>query len=603
MNSNTSLATKYRPRTFSEVVGQDSAVSVLKKFASDSVGIPVRSIFLKGSWGSGKCIRGSQRISTENGYLPIKELLPDAQDGFTEFVIGVEQSDHSFADTSHFYKESNADLFTLTLESGSKVSGTANHPIMSVLADRNSSVCFRKVGDLSIGDSVIRQRACSLYPYIQYNEALKDLYDLHGADISGNLHFASKSSAFFYLWGLLSTYSVMYSEKDVQYSQILVQYPEKRIVMDLLEYLQLMYVSTEHDIVIDAQSTKLVIEVMERFRRQYPLLESCFTYKEVPVFPDEVLSFKEDRIVAVEHTKEDVYDVSVPTTHEFISCSVVNHNTTLSRIFAKAMNCEHFKEKDDVCNDCPKCEEVSSKNSRLYYEFDSAAVGNVDTIRNFPTLFGYNPNGRRVVVLDECHAVSNAAATALLKIIEDGLPNTIFVFCSTEDILPTLKSRSIVLDINPIPIDLIKDRVRFVANSEGISITEEDLDVLAIKSNGHMRDALSILQLYSVAGQSAISTSLKALQRLIIDATSKKPYKDTLIQEVLKYPVLDIKRSFQLILKDSYNLNKKDSFYVFLRQRRINQELFMLLNADYVKNAMLDEVGMEIFLNYLYEKF
>ena len=77
MNSNTSLATKYRPRTFSEVVGQDSAVSVLKKFASDSVGIPVRSIFLKGSWGSGKCIRGSQRISTENGYLPIKELLPD----------------------------------------------------------------------------------------------------------------------------------------------------------------------------------------------------------------------------------------------------------------------------------------------------------------------------------------------------------------------------------------------------------------------------------------------------------------------------------------------------------------------------------------------
>ena len=275
--------------------------------------------------------------------------------------------------------------------------------------------------------------------------------------------------------------------------------------------------------------------------------------------------------------------------------------TTLARIFAKAMNCEKFRETGDVCNECANCKEVMAQNSSLYFEFDSAVVGNVDTIRNFPTMFGYKPNGRRVVVLDECHAVSNAAATALLKIIEDGIKDTTFVFCSTDDILPTLKSRSVVLDINPIPPESIIKRVRYVASKENINITEEDLSVLAMKSHGHMRDALSILQLYAVSGKYAVSSSLKDVQHFIVDATSGKKNRVAIISKILRYPITDIKNSFQIVIRDSFCTDVQEPVYVYIRQRKLHIRLFQLFNANFVQNSLRDEVGAEILLNYIYD--
>lgn len=291
----------------------------------------------------------------------------------------------------------------------------------------------------------------------------------------------------------------------------------------------------------------------------------------------------------------------IPVRSIFLKGSWGSGKTTLARIFAKAMNCEKFKEIGDVCNECKNCKDVMSENSGLYFEFDSASVGNVDTIRNFPTMFGYKPNGRRVVVLDECHAVSSAAATALLKIIEDGIKDTTFIFCSTEDILPTLKSRSVVLDINPIPAESIIKRVRYVAEQEHISITEEDLHILAMKSKGHMRDALSILQLYAVSGKYAVSSSLKDVQHLIVDATSGKKNRSEIISKILRYPVLDIKNSFQIVVRDSFCLEIQDAIYSYIRQRKLHIRLFQIFNANFVQNSLRDEVGMEIFLNYLYD--
>lgn len=601
---NTSLATKYRPKKFSEVVGQDTTVGVLKRFAT-AEGIPVRSIFLKGSWGSGKCIRGTQRISTGSGYIRIKDLIHDANEGFTDLVIPVEQPDGSFSNTSHFYKESDADLFVLQLQSGAVVTGTEEHPIMSMLSSSTSSMELRKVGDLSVGDFVIKQRATSLLDILPKEQGLSKymrFYDMHGSTEDVSEVLTSKCASFMYLWGLLSSHSILCHIGDYKYHSILVQHKDIEIVKEILEYLRIFYNVSGMGIVIDIYGTKLLTEAFHRLTNEFKYLEKCFRYHQICFTPEFYSDFIEDKIISVEHTKEDVYDVSVPDTHLFMSCGVINHNTTLARIFAKAMNCSEFKKTGEVCDECEGCLDVSSKNSRLYYEFDSAAVGNVDTIRSFPTMFGYKPNGRRVVVLDECHAVSNAAATALLKIIEDGIPDTTFVFCSTDDILPTLKSRSVVLDINPIPVGSVMQRTRYVAEQEGIKISDEDLEVLAVKSGGHMRDALSILQLYSVAGAHAIASPMKKLQYLIVDATSTQNDREIVINDILRYPIADIRNSFRLIVKNSFTLSQNDKFYSYVRQRRLHELLFKLLNSDYVQNSMRDEVGMEILLNYIYEQ-
>lgn len=124
--------------------------------------------------------------------------------------------------------------------------------------------------------------------------------------------------------------------------------------------------------------------------------------------------------------------------------------TTTARIFGRALNCEHFKENDDVCNECPKCKDAMTKTSQLYMELDATSVGNVEAIRNISERLSIVPNGRRLVVVDEIHAASSAALNALLKLIEDGVPNTMFMFCLAKGtLIPTSKGVKPIERIQP----------------------------------------------------------------------------------------------------------------------------------------------------------
>lgn len=125
------LATEYRPTTFSEVVGQDLAVSALKRIAQ-SPGIACRSIFLKGSYGSGKCVDVTQRISTYNGYVKGSDLVGDLPEGFTPQVIGVEQTDGSFRDTKFLFKELNVSCLRVTPFYGQSFAATKEHSVLAL---------------------------------------------------------------------------------------------------------------------------------------------------------------------------------------------------------------------------------------------------------------------------------------------------------------------------------------------------------------------------------------------------------------------------------------------------------------------------------------
>ena len=121
--------------------------------------------------------------------------------------------------------------------------------------------------------------------------------------------------------------------------------------------------------------------------------------------------------------------------------------TTCSRILARALNCRNRKSDGDACGECSVC--TCNIDESIYYEeYDSAMVGSVDAIRNLRQSFYFNNDlGWKIIVFDECHLMSKAAQSALLKVIEEVTDNIIFVFATTDidKVLPTIRSRSLEL--------------------------------------------------------------------------------------------------------------------------------------------------------------
>ena len=279
----------------------------------------------------------------------------------------------------------------------------------------------------------------------------------------------------------------------------------------------------------------------------------------------------------------------------FLKGAYGSGKSTLARIFGRALSCEQFKKTGEVCNECASCKEALAKNSQLYLEFDSSVVGNVERIRDLQQQLSYVPSkGRRLVVFDEIHAASNAAQNAMLKMIEEGIPNTIFLFASTDEIIPTIKSRSICLDISTIPFDKIKQRVLEVANNQNIEVDGQILDTIAMKSGGHMRDALSLLQLYSLAGTDGLKTSYQLVVNFFVKALqSKVDEANEILREILSYNTVDIRNSINLFIRNTYCADANSPLYK-LQQTGVINKIFAFIFTPANQLALRDEVGIEI---------
>lgn len=278
--------------------------------------------------------------------------------------------------------------------------------------------------------------------------------------------------------------------------------------------------------------------------------------------------------------------------------------TSLARIFAKSMNCSEFLKTGEVCNECDGCLESAAQNSQLYMEFDATTAGNIDSIRALHDKLSYLPpkGGRRVVVLDEIHACSNSALNALLKLVEEGIPSTIFVFCSTEDILLTLKSRSICLDITTVSPLLMAERIKEVARLENVVISDQDVNTICLKSKGHMRDALSILQLYSLAGSEVLKTPTSFLIKYIFSCLKKdEVLANSLLAEIMNYPVSEIANSISTVIKAGFTAQPSEPLYQLHKSGMINK-LFGFFYSPVSQQAMKSEVGMELLLRSFLEK-
>lgn len=179
--------------------------------------------------------------------------------------------------------------------------------------------------------------------------------------------------------------------------------------------------------------------------------------------------------------------------------------TTSARIFAKAINCEHLVN-GEPCNECESCRSFNEGRSYNIYELDAASNNGVDSIRDLIDQVQTPPQiGKyRIYVIDEVHMLSASAFNAFLKTLEEPPSYVIFILATTEKhkILPTILSRCQVYDFNRISVEDTVAHLQGIAEKEGIEANLDALNIIAVKSDGGMRDALSTFdQVVSFCGK------------------------------------------------------------------------------------------------------
>ena len=170
--------------------------------------------------------------------------------------------------------------------------------------------------------------------------------------------------------------------------------------------------------------------------------------------------------------------------------------TTCARIFAKTINCEHPTADGEPCNSCESCLSFNQQRSFSIYELDAASNNSVDDIRGLNEQVRIPPQvGRyKVYIIDEVHMLSQAAFNAFLKTLEEPPAHAIFILATTEKhkIIPTILSRCQIYDFSRIESSDIIAHLKSIADREGITSEYDALRIIAQKSDGCMRDALSL---------------------------------------------------------------------------------------------------------------
>ncbi|HXF04032.1 MAG TPA: DNA polymerase III subunit gamma/tau [Blastocatellia bacterium] len=205
------------------------------------------------------------------------------------------------------------------------------------------------------------------------------------------------------------------------------------------------------------------------------------------------------------------------TLQNAISCGRLHHayifagprgvgKTTTARVLAKALNCATGPT-TTPCNRCPSCEEIARGTSLDVLEIDAASHTGVDNVRDViinNLAIGPARDRYRIFIIDEFHQLSSAAFNALLKTLEEPPPHVLFIMATTElhKVPPTIISRCQLFEFRLIAEGKIFERLRRIAQAEGITISDAALRRIARAGEGSMRDAQSVFdQVISFAGR------------------------------------------------------------------------------------------------------
>lgn len=193
--------------------------------------------------------------------------------------------------------------------------------------------------------------------------------------------------------------------------------------------------------------------------------------------------------------------------------------TSAARIFAKALNCQEGPT-TTPCGVCPSCVEITSSQGMDVLEIDGASNTGVDDIRELRENIRYLPSRSRykIFIIDEVHMLSINAFNALLKTLEEPPEHAKFIFATTEPhkIPITILSRCQRFDFKKIALTPLQDRLRYIVDQEGITVSDDSLAAVARSGGGSMRDALSTLdQVIAFCGEQVADDEVQNLLGLV----------------------------------------------------------------------------------------
>lgn len=184
--------------------------------------------------------------------------------------------------------------------------------------------------------------------------------------------------------------------------------------------------------------------------------------------------------------------------HAFLFCGPRGvGKTTCARILAKTINCENKTPEGEACNTCHSCVSFNDGISLNIHELDAASNNSVDDIRTLVEQVRFAPQAGKykVYIIDEVHMLSSSAFNAFLKTLEEPPSYAIFILATTEKhkILPTILSRCQIFDFKRITTNDTVEHLQEICGKEEVKTEKAALQVIAQKSEGCMRDALSIM--------------------------------------------------------------------------------------------------------------
>lgn len=207
-----------------------------------------------------------------------------------------------------------------------------------------------------------------------------------------------------------------------------------------------------------------------------------------------------DTVVGQEHITTTLKNAirSQHLAHAFLFCGPRGvGKTSCARILAKTINCEHPTPEMEACGTCGNCQSFNTSSSFNVFELDAASNNSVEDIRELTNQVRFAPQqGKyKVYIIDEVHMLSSNAFNAFLKTLEEPPAYAIFILATTEKhkILPTILSRCQIFDFKRITTHDIVNHLLKIAVNERMAAQEAALHIIAQKSEGCMRDALSML--------------------------------------------------------------------------------------------------------------
>lgn len=288
--------------------------------------------------------------------------------------------------------------------------------------------------------------------------------------------------------------------------------------------------------------------------------------------------------------------------------------TSLSRILARSLTCESFRE--EPCLACPSCVGFS-ETSMGYMELDSTQVGNVEYMRKFKEILQYSEqDGYRVICFDEIQAASSASQGVLLKLLEDGPRNCFFVLCTTavDKLMPEIYSRVVPVMFSPVADDQMRAHLIRLCELEKLAYDNDILDWIIMFSLGHVRDATMKLDLYRQIGDKEkfhvlVRVPEKDILEILAAArTGSREVFTECVQALTVYPLAYLRRGFEMVI---LNLLRK---YSGVNVRFFSDEydkvlglygnevmsFLPLLSSDWVYSCFRNDLSFNGLMWYLY---